>query len=146
MAKSLNRVTLLGNLGADPEFRTTPNGQSVATLNLATSYSYKDKNGEWQEQTDWHRLVCWERMAEIARDYLNKGSKIYVEGRLRSRSYEDKDGVTKYITEIILSELILLSPKESSSNDSSSKNSNYDSKVDIVETKVNEPMEDDVPF
>lgn len=146
MAKSLNRVTLLGNLGADPEFRTTPNGQSVATLNLATTYSYKDKNGEWKEVTDWHRLVCWERMAEIARDYLNKGSKVYVEGKLRNRSYEDKDGITKYITEVILSELILLSPKDTLSTDSKSGNSNYDSNVEISESHINESMVDDLPF
>lgn len=148
MAKSLNRVTLLGNLGADPEFRTTPNGQAVATLSLATTSSYRDKNGERIEQTEWHRLVCWERLAEISRDYLRKGSKIYTEGRLKSRSYEDKDKITRYTTEIIVSELILLTPKDgqSSSESTSRGSANVTSNVAPVEPETHDYTEDDVPF
>ncbi|MFH1050205.1 MAG: single-stranded DNA-binding protein [bacterium] len=148
MAKSLNRVTLLGNLGADPEFRTTPNGQSVATLSLATTSSYRDKQGERIEQTEWHRLICWERLAEIAHDYLKKGSKIYVEGKLRSRSYEDKEKITRYTTEIIVGELILLTPKDghSSSESSSRSSANVTSNVAPLEPDIQDVPEDDVPF
>jgi len=142
MAKSLNRVTLLGNLGADPDFRTTPAGQSVATISLATTSTFQDKNGEWKDQTEWHRLVAWERLAEIARDYLKKGSKVYTEGRLRSRSYEDKDKITRYTTEIIVSELILLSPKEGQTTSDSVKSHSEEH----AESNVAVYPEDDVPF
>lgn len=107
MAKSLNRVTILGNLGKDPEFQTTPSGASVCKFSVATTESYKDKSDNWQEVTDWHNVVFWNRLAEIANEYLQKGNKVYVEGKLKTRSYE-KDGETKYITEIIGNNLVLL--------------------------------------
>ncbi|ROL60963.1 single-stranded DNA-binding protein [Bacteroidetes/Chlorobi group bacterium ChocPot_Mid] len=142
MAKSLNRVTLLGNLGADPEFRTTPNGTPVASFRMATTETFKDKNGEWQDLTEWHNVSLWNRLAEIARDYLRKGSKVYIEGRLRTRSYEDKDKTTKYFTEVVANNLILLTPKDGHSETDSDK-----SYIDEnVVASVNEPMEDDVPF
>ncbi len=107
MAKSLNRVTLLGNLGRDPELRTTPSGASVCNFSIATTESYKDKNDQWQEVTDWHNVVFWNRQAEVAGQYLKKGSKVYIEGKLKTRSYE-KDGVTRYVTEVMGNNLVLL--------------------------------------
>ena len=109
MAKSLNRAQILGNLGKDPEMRTTPTGRQVCSFSMATKDSYKDKNDVWQESTEWHNIVLWDRLAETASKYLHKGSKALIEGRIKTRSYEDKNGVTKYITEIVGTSLILLS-------------------------------------
>ena len=98
----LNKVLLIGNLGRDPEVRSTPSGQPVATFSLATSRRWKDKGGESQEQTEWHNVVCWGRLAEIAGRYLTKGKQIYVEGRIQTRSWDDKTtGEKKYRTEIV---------------------------------------------
>ncbi len=147
MAKSLNRVTLLGNLGADPEFRTTTNGTSVASMRMATTETYKDKNGEWQDQTEWHNVSLWNRLAEVARDYLKKGSKVYVEGKLRTRSYEDKEKITKYFTEVVALNMILLSPKDGqTASDSSSRSSDQGSNVAPIEADAPNYPEDDVPF
>ncbi len=107
MAKSLNRVTLIGNLGKDPELRTTPTGQTVCNFSIATTESYKDKNDQWQEVTDWHNIVMWNRLAEVAGQYLKKGNKVYLEGKLKTRSYE-KDGVTRYMTEVMVNNMVLL--------------------------------------
>jgi len=108
--KSVNRVTLLGNLGKDPEVKYTPSGTAVATLSIATNYRTKDKtSGEWQDHTEWHRVVCWERLAEIAGEYLKKGRSVYIEGRLQTRSWDDKEsGQKKFMTEIIATDLVLL--------------------------------------
>ncbi len=110
MARSLNRATLIGNLGRDPELRTTPSGISVCTISVATTDSYKNKSGEWQESTDWHSVVLWEGLAERAHKFLKKGSKVYIEGKIKTRSYE-KDGVTKFVTEIRATNLILMAEK-----------------------------------
>lgn len=108
MAISINRATLVGNLGADPELRSTPSGASVCTLNIATTERYKDRQtGEWKELTDWHRVVLWERLAEVAGQYLKKGNKVFIEGKIKTRSYE-KDGVTRYITEIRATDMIMM--------------------------------------
>jgi single-strand DNA-binding protein len=110
MAKSVNRVTLLGNVGKDPEVKFLPSGQAVANFTIATSDRFKDKAGEWQDRTEWHNLAAFARTAEIVRDYVKKGSKIYVEGRLTTRSWDDKDtGKKVYRTEILVNELVLLS-------------------------------------
>jgi single-strand DNA-binding protein len=98
---SVNKVILIGNLGADPELRYTPSGAAVANFNMATTEKWKDKEGQSQERTEWHRIILWNRQAEIAKEYLRKGSSVYIEGRIQNRSYDDKDGVKKYITEII---------------------------------------------
>jgi len=112
MAKSVNKVILLGNVGKDPEVKFLPSGQAVANFSIATSERYKDKAGEWQERTEWHNLVAYARLAEIIRDYVKKGSKLYAEGRLTTRSWDDKDtGKKVYRTEIVLAELSLLSGK-----------------------------------
>lgn len=105
----VNKVILIGNLGADPEIRHLQNGVSVANFRLATSETFKDKTtGERREQTEWHNIVAWRGLAEITEKYLRKGSKVYVEGKLRNRQYQDKDGQTRYITEIQTDEMTLL--------------------------------------
>lgn len=108
--KSVNKVILLGNLGKDPEVKYTPSGTAVASLSIATNYRTKDKtSGEWQDHTEWHKVVCWERLAEIAGEYLKKGRTVYIEGRLQTRSWDDKEtGQKKYMTEIIANDLVLL--------------------------------------
>ena len=116
MSRSMNKAILVGNLGADPEVRSTSNGSRVATLSVATSRQWKDKAGEKQEKTEWHRVVFWNTkfstLADIAERYCKKGDKVYVEGSIEYRSYEDKkDGATKYITEIKAFEIILLGGK-----------------------------------
>jgi single-strand DNA-binding protein len=107
--KSLNRVQLIGNLGKDPEIKYTPTGTAVAKITIATNERFKDKSGEWQDRTEWHNVVLWQRLAEIAGEYLKKGGKVYVEGRLQTRSWDDKtSGQKKYMTEVVASDLILL--------------------------------------
>ena len=104
-SRSVNKVILLGNLGKDAETRFTPNGIAKTTFSLATSRRWKDQQtGEWKEETDWHNIVAW-RMENVSQ-YLTKGKKVYIEGRLQSRSYEDKDGVKKYITEVVADDLM----------------------------------------
>ncbi|MDE3058659.1 MAG: single-stranded DNA-binding protein [Bacteroidota bacterium] len=107
MAKSLNKVQLIGNLGADPEMRYTSSGIAVATFRIATSNSWKDQDGNTQERTDWHNIVAWRKLAEICGEWLKKGRRIYIEGKLQTRSYE-KDGVKKYITEVVADDMIML--------------------------------------
>src|SRR5579864_5057670 len=109
MAKSVNKVILVGNLGKDPEVKYTTSGVPVAKFSLATNERYKDKSGEWQDRTEWHNIVAWQRLAEIVGEYVKKGSKIYIEGRLQTSSWEDKQsGEKKYRTEIVANDLVLL--------------------------------------
>lgn len=109
MARGVNKVILVGNLGRDPEVRYSPNGSAVANVTLATSESWKDKtSGEKQEKTEWHRIVFFGRLAEIAGEYLKKGAQIYVEGRLQTRKWQDKDGHERYTTEIVANEMQML--------------------------------------
>ena len=108
MARSVNKVTLIGNLGNDPEMKALPSGNQVANLSIATTDSWRDRNsGEMQERTEWHRVVCFDRLAEICGQYLRKGSRIYIEGSLRTRSWE-QDGQKRYTTEIIGREMMML--------------------------------------
>lgn len=110
MPKSVNKVILVGNVGKDPEVKFSTGGMAIANLTLATSDRSKDKGGEWQERTEWHNLVAFQRTAEIVRDYVKKGSKLYIEGRIQTRSWDDKEsGQKKYRTEIIINDLVLLS-------------------------------------
>jgi single-strand DNA-binding protein len=116
MAKSVNKVILLGNVGKDPEIRSTPNGVMVANFTLATSDRFQDAGGNWQDRTEWHTLVAFKRTAEIVRDYVKKGTKLYIEGKLQTRSWDDKEtGVKKYRTEIIVNDLSLLSGRDEGS-------------------------------
>lgn len=109
MARGINKVILIGNLGADPEVRYMPQGGAVANMTLATSESWTDKaTNEKKEQTEWHRVVIYQRLAEIAGEYLRKGSKVYIEGKLKTRKWTDKDGVERYTTEIVANELQML--------------------------------------
>ncbi len=109
MAKGVNKVILLGNVGKDPEIRTTPSGTTVATFSLATADRAKDPQGNWTDKTEWHNLVAFQRTAEIVRDYVKKGSQIYVEGKIQTRSWDDKEsGQKKYRTEILVNEMSLL--------------------------------------
>ena len=106
MARGVNKVILIGHLGADPETKSMPSGTSVANLRVATSESYKDKQtNEWQERTEWHNVALFGRLAEVAGEYLRKGSQVYIEGRLRTRKWQDKQGNDRYSTEIIAGEM-----------------------------------------
>ena len=115
VSRSLNKVMIIGNLGADPEVRSTNNGSRVATLSVATSRQWNAQSGEKQEKTEWHRVICWNNkgsgLADIAEKYLKKGDKVYIEGRVEYRTWEDREKQTRYVTEIIARELIMLSPK-----------------------------------
>ena len=112
MARGVNKVILIGNLGKDPESRAMPNGKAVTNFSVATSESWRDKQtGEMKEQTEWHNVVMFDRLAEIAKDYLRKGSKVYIEGRLRTRKWQDKAGQDRYTTEITANEMQLLDSK-----------------------------------
>lgn len=109
MARGVNKVILIGNLGSDPEVRYTPDGVPVANFSLATTESWNDRNtGERQERTEWHRLVLWRRQAEVAQQYLKKGSKVYVEGKLQTRSWDDQSGQKRYTTEIVVFDMQML--------------------------------------
>lgn len=153
MPKSLNRATLIGNLGKDPELKYTPQGTPVATFSIATSSRYKDKQGEWQDKTEWHNITAWQRLAEICGQYLHKGSKVYIEGRIETQSWE-KDGQKHYKTVIIAQELIMLSGKEEGESHASSSRSEPDYDQSRVSTRESggpvsstSPITDeDIPF
>lgn len=107
MSRSVNKVILLGRLGKDPELKYTPSGQAVTKFSLATSERWKDKaNGEFQERTEWHNIVCWAKLAETASQYLTKGSSVYLEGRIQTRSWDDKEAKRHYMTEVVVSEMV----------------------------------------
>ena len=108
MARGINKVILIGNLGQDPELRYTGNGTAVCNMRLATNESYKDHDGQLVEKTEWHSVVAWSRLAEICGEYLKKGSKVYFEGSLQTRSWEDRDGNTRYTTEVKAREMMML--------------------------------------
>ena len=118
----VNKVTLLGNLGADPETKKTASGQSITLFSLATSNAWTNREGQRQEHTEWHRIVVWGKLAETCAEYLSKGKKAYIEGRLQTRSWEDDKGQKKYTTEVVASQVLFLngSPEKRSSSESSS--------------------------
>jgi len=139
MSNGLNKVLIIGNLGADPEIKYTQAGSPVANLSVATSERWKDKNtGEQKEQVEWHRVVIFGRLAEIAEQYLKKGSKIFVEGKLQTRDWEDSEGKKRYTTEVVAREMTMLDSKGDSIESSSSTGSF--SKAD------NDKFEEDIPF
>lgn len=150
MAKgSVNKVILIGNLGRDPEVRYTPNGTAVAQLNIATTEVWKDKqSGENQERTEWHRIVLYARLGEIAGEYLRKGSKVFIEGRLQTRKWQDKDtGQDRYMTEIIADSLQMLDSKGTggSSNNSPQPSAQKEPPMPAHAEPV-EAFDDDIPF
>ncbi len=111
MSRSVNKVILIGNLGRDPELRYTPGGTPVANYSIATTERWRNAEGEMQEHTEWHNIVAWRRLAEIAGEYLHKGSRVYIEGRIRTRSWEGQDGQKRYRTEIITNNMMMLDAK-----------------------------------
>ena len=110
----VNKVILIGNIGADPELRYTASGTAVTNFNMATNESWTDNSGERQERTEWHRIVVWRRLAEICNQYLRKGSKVYIEGRLQTRSWEGQDGQKRYTTEVVAGEMQMLDSRDDS--------------------------------
>jgi single-strand DNA-binding protein len=152
MAKSVNKVILLGNVGKDPEIRSTGGGVLVASFGLATSENRKDAQGNWQEHTEWHNLKAFNRTAEIVRDYVKKGSKLYIEGKITTNSWEDKDTKQKrYRTEILVNDLSLLSGREDGggSNRSSNAPANMDQRQPAANDEYSQAAEisdDDIPF
>jgi single-strand DNA-binding protein len=141
MARGINRVTLIGNLGKDPELKTFPNGGSVCNVSLATSETWKGKDGQPGEHTEWHNLVFNDKLAEIANQYLRKGSKVYVEGQIRTRKYQDKEGKDRFITEIRVRDMQMLDGKPGEGETSSRRERNAPSR----ETADNF-QDDDIPF
>ncbi len=125
MKKDVNKVVLLGNLGNDPEIRYMPNGTAVANLSLATSESWKDQQGQIQERTEWHRLTMYRKLAEIAGEYLKKGSQIYVEGKLQTRKWQDQQGQDRYTTEIVVEEMQMLGGNGGSNSGQPNNQGNY---------------------
>lgn len=152
MAKSVNKVILLGNVGKDPEIKATASGTIVATFSIATSERFKDKTGNWQDRTEWHNLVAYQRTAEIIRDYVKKGNKLYVEGRLQTSSWDDKTtGQKKYKTEIIVNDLSLLSGRGegdgSGGGYSKSNTASFDQRSPAEDySQSTEITDDDIPF
>ena len=145
---NLNKVMLIGRLGADPEVRYTQNNTAVATLSLATSERYKDSNGEWQENTEWHKVVAWARLAEICQQYTRKGSQIYVEGSLQTRGWEDKEGQKRYTTEIKAQTIQLLDSKDGGSGNTSSSRDTQrpETAVNSADNNTQDEGDDDLPF
>ena len=119
MARGVNKVILIGNLGQDPELRYTSSGTAVCNFSLATTESYKDRDGNQVENTEWHRIVAWARLAEICGEYLSKGRQVYIEGQLQTRQWEDKDGNTRYTTEIKAREMQMLGSRDGGSDSGS---------------------------
>lgn len=155
MARGINKVILIGNLGADPEVRHMPNGTAVATINIATSENWKDKQtGEQQERTEWHRVVLFQRLAEIAGQYLKKGAKVYIEGRLQTRKWQDKTtGQDRYTTEIVTNDLQMLDSRGTNANmgESSFTSNTSQHAQSALETNRSVEMatefaDDDIPF
>jgi single-strand DNA-binding protein len=155
MAKSVNKVILLGNVGKDPDIRSTAGGTMVANFTLATSDRFQDQQGNWQDRTEWHNLVAFKRTAEIVRDYVKKGSKLYIEGKIQTRTWDDKEGAKHYKTEILVNDLSLLSGREegsggySRSSSSSSSASSFDQRPPAGADDVAQSTEisdDDIPF
>lgn len=155
MAKSINKAILVGNVGKDPEVKFLPSGSAVANFTLATSERFKDKSGEFQERTEWHNLTAYQRLAEIVRDYVKKGSKLYVEGRIQTRSWDDKETQKKiYRTEIVVNDLVLLSGRGEGESGggysrSGSSSGSFDQRPpahadDLVQST--EITDDDIPF
>ncbi len=133
---SVNKVILLGNLGRDPELRYTPNGTAVANFTIATNETWKDRDGQKQEHTEWHRIVVWGKLAEICGEYLRKGRQVYIEGTLRSRTYKDKEGVEKSVTEVRADNMVMIGRSDGGGQDSGRGTSE----------KPPEYSDDDIPF
>jgi single-strand DNA-binding protein len=139
--KSLNKVTLIGHLGGDPEIRFTKSGLQVASFSVATNERWKDADNNWQDRTEWHNIIAWTKLAEICGQYLKKGAKIYVEGRLQTSNWDDNNGVKHYKTEIIMSDMIMLDGKRG--DDAPASQGSYSSGAPSAEPP---PPDNDLPF
>lgn len=142
----INKVILIGNLGADPEIRYTQNGTPVATFSLATTERRKGQDGQVQEMTEWHRIVAWQRLAEICGEYLSKGSKVYIEGRLQTRKWKDQNGNDRYTTEIVAREMKMLTPRAAAGSGGGSASGGGYGFGGGDPFPEPPPMGDDVPF
>jgi single-strand DNA-binding protein len=147
---SVNKVILIGNLGKDPEFKYTPSGQPVATFSIATTERFADKSGQRQERTEWHNIVAWGKLAELVNQYLKKGRSAYIEGRLTTRSWDDKDGNKKYKTEIVANTIQFLGSAGGSGGNNTDQD--YSSNVPSFDTRqanngpADSMVEEDLPF
>jgi single-strand DNA-binding protein len=137
---SINKVILIGNLGADPEVRYTPAGKAVATFKLATTEQWTGKDGEKGERTEWHRVVAWERLGEICGKYLHKGKQVYIEGKIQTKQWEDRDGNKRYTTEIIAQTMKMLGPAGKSGSSGGAPSDDFGADVPIT------IPDDDIPF
>jgi single-strand DNA-binding protein len=143
---SLNKVMLIGNLGKDPEVRFTASGTAVASFSIATSDRVKNKSGEWEDKTEWHNVTLWAKLAEVAKEYLTKGKTVYIEGRLQTRKWQDRDGKDRWTTEIVGERMQMLSPKgEGGSRPSPSRNDEGFAGAPSYEDPSFNP-DDDIPF
>ena len=142
----INKVILIGRLGSDPEVRYTPSGVAVANFNIATSEEWKDKDsGEKKERTEWHRIVAWRRLGEICGEYLSKGRQVYVEGRLQTRDWEDRDGNKRYTTEIVATDIQFLGTRDSS-EPAIPRGTTPASSANFQGGPAQGPVDDDIPF
>jgi len=138
---SVNKVILIGNLGQDPELKYMPNGDAVCNFTMATTDSWKNRDGEQQDRTEWHRIVAFRRLAEICGEYLKKGKQVFIEGKIRTRSWDDKDGVKRYTTEILADQMTMLGRKDDDLN-----GENYSAPSGSPEKPKKLDDEDDLPF
>jgi single-strand DNA-binding protein len=146
MPKSVNKVILVGNVGKDPEVKYTPSGIPVGKFSLATNERFKDKNGEFQERTEWHNIVAWQRLAEIVGEFVSKGSKVYVEGKLQTTHWNDRQsGATKYRTEIVARDLVLLGSRDNGNGVQPAASSRAE-ETETVEAGSGESLDEDIPF
>jgi len=147
---SVNKVTIIGNLGRDPETRYLPSGDAVTNISIATTHSYKDKQGEKKEETEWHRVVLFGRRAEVAGEYLAKGSPVYIEGRLKTNKWKDKEGNDRYTTEIVATDMKFLGAKPEGAGRSESKPAQNgkpaNGKPAAKPAGKFDDMDDDIPF
>ena len=148
MARGVNKLILVGTLGADPDTRYTPSNAAVTNLSIATNESWKDKqSGEQKEKTEWHRVVMFNRLAEIATEYLRKGSQVYIEGKIQTRKWEDKEGKDRWTTEIVANEMQMLGSRASGGNSAPSSSENSSSNTPSApESKGSDDFDDDIPF
>lgn len=152
MARGVNKVILIGNLGQDPEVKYMPNGNAVSNITVATSESWKDKNtGEQVDKTEWHRVVFFRRLAEIVGEYLKKGSKVYIEGKLQTRKWQDKNGKDNWTTEIIANEMQMLDSRGGGSGDfnkgqGSTQSAPQSAPAEAAPAPANNDFDDDIPF
>lgn len=154
MARGINKVILIGHVGTDPEVRYMPNGNAVATISIATTESWKDKQtGERQDRTEWHRVVSFNKLGEIVGEYVRKGSKVYVEGSLRTRKWQDQQGQDRYTTEIVANDLQMLDSKGNNNNiPDDMPTQNYEHTSENKSKKIQSPvdaleeLDDDIPF